>query len=145
MKISTLSLVLRRIHGLSTIPVYYFPTKVAENLLNWLTKLSLTDFESLSESDTLKLDSDQAGFQGRAITAIKAARTLNGKSPTCKQSTQLVAEGEFQALLDSDEDFDPVASFVIGAVLFWNLAPAPKELGTDIGLCNNPQGEFTLV
>lgn len=57
----------------------------------------------------------------RALKAIQEARKLNENSPILVQSTLKVTAADFDLFLDDDDEPGPFVSFIIGAIIFWNL------------------------
>lgn len=95
---------------------------VAQDLLYIKTRLSFSI--AAQESDdgrslaTLpRVEESQAG----AWKAIKEARELNKNSLIPVQPNLKSAASDFNLLLNEDDEQGPVTSFVLGAMIFWNL------------------------
>jgi len=102
---------------------------------------------NLSPADYIREDYVKlAKAQTTAIKVIKAVRILNRGSVDFKHCTERLGDDNFESLLDDDSSSSPVNSFIIGAILFWNLSDVHDVLLEDdgerfAGLCNDKEGQ----
>jgi len=125
-------------------------TFVAESLLNCLMRFSISEDERSSgirtqEQDTKEPDNSAlTELQSISMQAIMEARRLNEKSTIFKQSELRLKEHEFESLVDEEKSADPVHSFIIGAIVFWNLGG--PDLGDNdeafLGICHDEEGLY---
>jgi hypothetical protein len=77
------------------------------------------------------VDGDLDRIQQGALQAVQEARLLNKDAAKLLQSTSRIKSEDFRVLFDQADSSNPVASFIIGAALWWNIADFPFEEAGD--------------
>jgi hypothetical protein len=96
---------------------------VAQELLYFKTRLSFSiGAQESNDGRSLATLAQVEESQARAWKAIKEARALNKNSLIPVPPKLKSAASDFDLLLTEDDEQGPVTSFILGAMIFWNLS-----------------------